>query len=98
MTPGEYQALTELVRQTLARARDTARRSAEIQATAAELTVSAEDLCSRARAERERARELASERPRRGPRSDASVISYLPSAVAVPTAATRGMRQVDRRV
>lgn len=62
MTPGEHQALTGLVREMLARARDTARRSAEIQATAAELTVIAEDLCSRARAARERAQELASER------------------------------------
>jgi hypothetical protein len=62
MTPGGHQALTELVRETLARARDTARRSAEVQATAAELTVIADDLCSRARAERERARELGSER------------------------------------
>jgi len=65
MTPGEYQALTELVRETLAQARDTAWRSVEIRATAAELTVIAEDLCSRARAERERAQELASERLRR---------------------------------
>ena len=55
MTPGEHHALTELVR-------ETARRSAEIQATAAELTIIADDLCSRARAERERAQELASER------------------------------------
>ena len=62
MTPGEHHSLTELVREMRARARDTARRCAEIQATAAELTVIAEDLCSRSRAERERARELASER------------------------------------
>jgi hypothetical protein len=51
-----------LVREALARALDTARRSAEIQSTAAELAVIAEDLCSRARAEREYAQELASER------------------------------------
>jgi hypothetical protein len=62
MTPGEYQALTELVRETLARARATTRRSAEVRATAAELTVIAEDLCSHAQAERDRAQELASER------------------------------------
>lgn len=65
MTPGEHQALTELVRETLARAQDTARRSAEVLATAAELTVIAEHLCSRARAEREYAQELASKRLRR---------------------------------
>ena len=65
MTPAEYQTLTELVRETLARAQDTARRNAEIQATAAELTVTAEDLCSRVRAERKHAQELVSERLRR---------------------------------
>ncbi len=65
MPPGEYQALTEFVRETLARARVTARRSAEVRATAAELTVIAEDLCSRARAECEPAQELAGERLRR---------------------------------
>jgi len=56
---GSYQALTEFIRETLKRVRDTARRSAEVQATAAELTVIAEDLCARARAEREHAQELA---------------------------------------
>jgi hypothetical protein len=73
MTPGEYQALTELVRETLARARDMARRSAEARATAAELIVIAEVLCSCARAERERAQELASEWLRRCHTDDAVV-------------------------
>ncbi len=73
MTPGEYQALTEWVRETLARARDIAWRGAEIQARAAELTVIAEDLCARARAERERAQELAGERLR-GCHTDAVVV------------------------
>ncbi len=65
MTLGEYNVLTELGREALARARDTVAHSAEVQATAAELTVIADDLCSHARAERERAQELASERLRR---------------------------------
>ncbi len=65
MTLGEYHVLTELGREALARARDMVAHSAEIRATAAELTVIADDLCARARAERERARELASERLRR---------------------------------
>lgn len=78
-------ANAELVRETLARARDTARRCAEIQATAAELTVIAEDLCSRARAERER---RAGTRAAIRQSSDTS-----PSAAAaVPTAAVRGLR------
>jgi len=63
--PEDHPALTKFVRETLAQARDTARRNAEIRATAAELTVIAEDLCSRAQAERERAQELASERLQR---------------------------------
>jgi len=49
---GSSQALTEFIRETLKRVRDTPRRSAEVQATAAELTVIAEDPCARARAER----------------------------------------------
>ena len=65
MTRGEYHVLTELVREVLARAQDMARRNAEVRATAAELTVIADDLCSRARAERERAHQMASERLRR---------------------------------
>ncbi len=94
MTPGEHQSLTELVRQALARVRDTARRNAEIQATAAEFTVIAEELCFRARAERERARELAGERLGRGHAGPV----VAPSAEAAPTAATRGLRQAGRRV
>ncbi len=94
MTPGEHQSLTELVRQALARVRDTARRNAEIQATAAEFTVIAEELCFRARAERGRARGLAGERLGRG-HADAVA---APSAVAVPAAAIRGPRQGGRRV
>jgi hypothetical protein len=65
MTRGECQALAGLVREALAQARDMARRSAEVQATAAEFTVIAEEMGSRARAERERARELVGERLRR---------------------------------
>ncbi len=94
MTPGEHPALTELVRQTLARARDAARRNAEIQATAAEFIVIAEELCFRARADRGRARELAGHRLGCG--HTGAVVA--PSAVAVPTAAIRGLREVDRRV
>jgi hypothetical protein len=65
MTPDECRAITERVREMLARARYLAGRSAAVQATAAELTVIADDLCFRARAERERAQELATERLRR---------------------------------
>jgi hypothetical protein len=52
MTPGEYRALTELIHETLARARVAAGRSAEIRAMAAELTVLAEDLGALVRAYR----------------------------------------------
>ncbi len=94
MTSGEHQSLTELVRQMLARARDTAWRNAEIRATAAEFTVIAEDLCFRARAERGRARELAGERLGRGHPGAVAA----PTAVAAPAAAIRGPRQGGRRV
>jgi hypothetical protein len=63
MTPGEYQVKRERVRGAIAWARELARRSAQTRAIAAELTVIADDICSRARAERERARLLAMERP-----------------------------------
>lgn len=95
MTPGEYQAQTEIARETLARARDTARYSAEIQATAAELTVIAEDLCSRADAERKRAQELASKRLGRS-RADPAVVdrgtgqqSQAPNRLSPGRAGTR---------
>jgi hypothetical protein len=67
MTPGEYQAITESARGAITWARELAARSAETRAIAAVLTVIADDLCSRARAERERARLLASERDRTDP-------------------------------
>jgi hypothetical protein len=92
MTPGEYQA-------TLARASAAAGRSAEVGAMAAELIVIAEDLCSRARAERERARELASERLRRchtGTVVQPSDASRSAAASAAP--AIRGPRPVRRGV
>ena len=67
MTPGEWQATTERARGAVAWARELAGRSAEAQATAAELTVIADDLRSRTQAERKRAQLLARERPlRRG--------------------------------
>jgi hypothetical protein len=61
MTPGEWQAMAERVGEALARARDLAGHSAEARATAAELTVIADANCSCARAECERAQELARE-------------------------------------
>ena len=67
MTPGEYQVKRERVRGAIAWARELARRSAQTRAIAAELTVIADDICSRARAERERARLLAMERDRADP-------------------------------
>jgi hypothetical protein len=87
MTPREYQALTEFVRETLARAQVAVRRSAEIQATAAELTIIAEDLCSRAGAERERAQELARERLRRSSAAvrDSRPTPGLPPCLRTPT-------------
>ena len=67
MTPGEWQATTERARGAVAWARELAGPSAEAQATAAELTVIADDLRSRTQAERKRAQLLARERPlRRG--------------------------------
>ena len=67
MTPGEYRAITESARDAIAWARELAGRSAETRAIAAELNVIAGDFCSRARAERKRARLLARERDRSDP-------------------------------
>ena len=67
MTPGEYRAITEGARGAIARAWELAGRSAETRAIAAELSVIADHLCARARAERERARLLVSERDRTDP-------------------------------
>lgn len=67
MTPGERQAITERARCAIACAQELAGRSAETRAIAAELTVIADDICSRTRAERERARLLARERDRTDP-------------------------------
>jgi len=67
MTPGEYRAITESARGAIAWARELAARSAETRAIAAELTVIADDLCFRARAERKRARLLARGRDRTNP-------------------------------
>ncbi len=92
MAPGKHHARTELVREALARAWETARRSAEIRATAAELTVIAGDLCFRARAERERAQELASERLGRG-HADAAIVHPGTGRLSP---AIRGPRRVDR--
>ena len=65
MTPGECQATTERARRAIAWARELAGPSAEAQATAAELTVIADDLRSGTQAERKRAQLLARERPLR---------------------------------
>ncbi len=67
MTPGEYRAITEGARGAIARAWELTGRSAETQAIAAELSVIADHLCARARAERERARLLVRERDRTDP-------------------------------
>lgn len=67
MTPGEYRAITEGARGAIARAWELTGRSAETRAIAAELSVIADHLCARARAERERARLLVRERDRTDP-------------------------------
>ena len=67
MTPREWQVIAERTHEAIAWAREVARRSAETRATAAELTIIAEDLRSRTQAERKRARSLAMERDHADP-------------------------------
>jgi len=67
MTPGERQAITECARGAITWARELAGRCAEARTKAAELRVIADDICSQARAERERAGLLARERDRTAP-------------------------------
>lgn len=64
MTPRESQAMAERVREAITWARDLVRRGTAARAMAAELTVIADELRARARAECERARELGAERLR----------------------------------
>ncbi len=97
MTPGEFRAMTERAHEAFARARDLVRRSAEAQAMAAELTVIANDLRWLARAECERARELAREPLRRHDTAIRQSSSTSASAAAVPTSAFYGLRSVRRR-
>ncbi len=78
--------MTERAREALARARDLAGRSAEARALAAELIVITDDLCSRARAECERARELATERLRR---HHTAPVALQPGARRPPQAVNR---------
>jgi len=83
MTPSEYQAIMESARGAITWARKLAGCSAEAQATAAELTVIADDLRSQARAECERARLLAGGRNRPG------LVAVRRGAGGTPQARTR---------